>query len=163
MNHPSQTQEDKKNHISSFFICQLILIFRFFLLGNSLGLHAMFGTWGSISSPPRILLSRHIILLCRFTASSGCCRGDAQSPPCLHELQIFLSFLSTPTSVQKHLLLAVRGVVCLSPAPMFFSKRLCFSLLATLLPFFHLSKMRVISKRLEFGRQRAKTSLVSVL
>ena len=145
MNHPSQTQEDKKNHISSYFICQLILIFRFFLLGNSLGLHAMFGTWGSISSPPRILLSRHIFLLWRFTAPSGCCQGNTHSPPCLHEAQIFLSFLSSPTSVQRNLLLVVRGWFVSLLLLYFFSKLLCFFLLATLLLFFYLSKMHVVS------------------
>lgn len=129
MNCHSQTQEDKKNHSSSFFINQLILIFKSFLLGYSVGLLVMMiGPWDSIWRLPRILLSRHTILLWRLTASSGCAKENhTASSLCLHDLQICLFFLSTPTLIQRNLLL-VGGGVSISSSYIFFPKLLCFSL-----------------------------------
>lgn len=90
--------------MSSFFINQTTLIFRSFLLGDSWGLHAMVGTWVSISSLPRTPLPRHSSLLWKLTISSGRFQGDAHDLLCLHDLQIFLSFISIPTLVQRNLL-----------------------------------------------------------
>lgn len=80
----------------------------------------------------------------KLTASLGCCQEDVHSPLCLHDAQIFLFLLPTPTSAHKNILLVEMAGSFPTPVLHFFSKLLCFFLHVTLLPFFHLYKMHVI-------------------